>query len=482
MSREKGTFNFAANFELLKKGPLDAKMLVSEYADLTTGTTWQDNDSLIWLYDGAIVAVSNDPDSSKNGLYFLKDATNYNLTSSWEKLGAASGSTLNDVQNIGSGVGVFSGITGTTINLRSIIGSGNTDVSISGDSIIVNSVDSTALQDGVFRFDSNAQTFLPYTGITTVPSNIIYYTGTTCPCPTGNTRMALNARLTVTELRLSTGRTDVGSVSHEPGDLYWDDNDSTITLHQTDSVLQQIGQELFIRGKNNTAGTILNGTVVYVTGSDSGRATIEPARASETDVNIIPEVVGMVTEDIPAGDVGFVTTAGLVRDVNTSGFTEGDVVYLSPTNFGELTDVKPEFPDFAVEVGVVTVTGETDGVILVKIADVSNSSSNIRGVEIKNGGFTASTRSDVVFAVGSGTYYLPSNPIRGQQITFVDQDGDASSFIITINGNGNPINSKSDDSPPNYNAVINTDFGSMTLVYRGGTSPNYGWRIITNTP
>ena len=468
MSREKGTFNFAANFELLKKGPLDARMVVSAYSALTNSTTWEDSDSLVWLYDGAIVAVSNDPDFSKNGLYFLKDADNYNLTSSWEKLGAASGSTLNDVQNIGSGVGVFSGITGTTINLRSIVGSGNTNVALSGDSIIVNSIDSTALQDGILRFDTNQQTFQPYTAYT---SGFTFYTGTTCP--ENLDRLNLNAHLTVTALRLSTGCTALTGTTFLPGDLYWDTFDSTYSLQQTDEVKQQIGQELFVRAKNDTGGKIENGTVVYITGSDGGRPTIEPARASENDSEIIPEVVGMTTEDIPSGQIGFVTTAGLVRDVNTTGFTEGDAVYLSPSSFGGITNVKPEFPDFAVEIGVVTVTGETDGVILVKITDVSNSSSNIRGVEIKNGGFTASTRSDVVFAVGSGTYYLPPDPIRGQQITFVDQDGDASSFIITINGNGNPINSKSDDSPPNYNEVINKDFGSMTLIYRGEKSTNY---------
>ena len=40
MSRSKGTFNFAANFEGLLKAPIDARQLVNTYADLTNSTTW----------------------------------------------------------------------------------------------------------------------------------------------------------------------------------------------------------------------------------------------------------------------------------------------------------------------------------------------------------------------------------------------------------------------------------------------------------
>lgn len=415
--------------------------------------------------------------TGETNYYVLVDIDNVDNASGWEIFQAGS-SGLTEAQNIGGGIGIFSGTSGTTALFKSIIGSGDTTVSLSGDTIVVYSnTGSTTLNDGILRFDSGEQTFLPYDSYT---SGITFYTGMTCP--ENLDRLNLNAHLTVTALRLSTGCTALTGVTFQPGDIYWDTFDSTYSLQQTSNVKQQIGQELFIRVKNNTAGSIPNGTVVYINGSDSGRPTILPARASENDADIIPEVVGMTTETIPAGGIGFVTTAGLVRGINTTGFTEGGAVYLSTTAFGEITDVKPTFPDFPVEVGVVTQTGATDGVILVKITDVSTTRSNIRGVEIENGGFTASTRTDVVFAVGAGTYYLPPDPVRGQQITFVDQDGDASSFTITINGNGNPINSISTDPSPNYEAVINTDFGSMTLIYRGGTSPNYGWRVITNTP
>jgi predicted RecA/RadA family phage recombinase len=464
MSRERGTFNFAANFELLKKGPIDASQLVETYADLTNPATWEDSDSLIWLFDGKTVSVSNDSDPSKNGLYYLKDAVNYTSTSSWEKLGAQSGSTINDVQNIGSGVGVFSGITGTSILLRSIIGSGDTNVSLSGDSIVINSTDSTALQNGILKFDSNQQTYLPYSAYT---SGITFYTGTTCP--NNIDRLNLNARLTATAFRVSTGCTALTGLTFNPGDLYWDSENMTIALKQTNEVTQQIGQELFIRAKNSGASTIENGTVVYITGSDIGNPTINPARASENDGDKVTKVIGITTEDITAGDTGFVTTVGIVRDLNTTGFTAGDTVYLSTSAFGQLTTTKPVYPDYVIEIGVVTKIDSTNGQILVKVSNLSQIA-NIRGVEEKNAPFTASTRTDVISAVGSGTYYLPPSPLKGQEITVIDKDGDSETWNIIIDGNGKLINGDTQ-------AILNSNYGSMTFVYDGDN-----WFATTITP
>lgn len=87
MSRNKGTFNFAANYEPLIKAPLDARMIVGSYTDLILASTWEDSDSNIWLYDGALVVVANDPSA---GIYWLKDSTNYTSYSSWEMAGSGS--------------------------------------------------------------------------------------------------------------------------------------------------------------------------------------------------------------------------------------------------------------------------------------------------------------------------------------------------------------------------------------------------------
>ena len=116
MSRNLGTFNDAANFEMLVKAPLDAKQLVPTYADLTAPSSWTGSGT-VWLYDGAIVAVGADPIPANNGIYWLKDASTYTSTSSWVKaggtIGALTGAT-NGLRIFGSNVELGGSLTGDT--------------------------------------------------------------------------------------------------------------------------------------------------------------------------------------------------------------------------------------------------------------------------------------------------------------------------------------------------------------------------------
>lgn len=121
MARNKGTFPFSANFEVKAKAPLDARVKVDNLADLIDASIWKDSNNLTWLYNGLLVSVSNDNiSSSNNGVYFLKDETNYTNISSWEKLGS---STSDSSINIWNGLAK----TDSSIGLGGIL---NTDISI----------------------------------------------------------------------------------------------------------------------------------------------------------------------------------------------------------------------------------------------------------------------------------------------------------------------------------------------------------------
>jgi hypothetical protein len=86
MGRNKGTFNFAANFEVLTKAPLDARLVVDTKANLISPAIWQDPGTNVWLYKGIVVSVVSDPSTENNGLYFLTDETTYTNYSSWVKV------------------------------------------------------------------------------------------------------------------------------------------------------------------------------------------------------------------------------------------------------------------------------------------------------------------------------------------------------------------------------------------------------------
>lgn len=86
MARTKGTFNFAANYEVLAKAPLDARLVVDTKSNLISPVIWQDPNSNVWIYKGIVVSVVSDPSVENNGLYFLTDETTYTNYDSWLKL------------------------------------------------------------------------------------------------------------------------------------------------------------------------------------------------------------------------------------------------------------------------------------------------------------------------------------------------------------------------------------------------------------
>jgi len=83
MARDTGTFNIAANLEVLVRAPLDARAVAGKQSDLINPTTWADAQGNTWLYKGMIVSVASDPSILNNGLYFLKDETTYTDIDSW---------------------------------------------------------------------------------------------------------------------------------------------------------------------------------------------------------------------------------------------------------------------------------------------------------------------------------------------------------------------------------------------------------------
>lgn len=96
--RTKGTFNFASNFEVITKAPLDARLVVGTKSDLINPVAWRDINNNVWIYKGIVVSVVSDPSPSNNGLYFLIDDANYTDYNYWAKLNStidtdASGTT-----------------------------------------------------------------------------------------------------------------------------------------------------------------------------------------------------------------------------------------------------------------------------------------------------------------------------------------------------------------------------------------------------
>lgn len=176
----------------------------------------------------------------------------------------------------------------------------------------------------------------------------------------------------VDKLDFNTATTDTAGV----GQLVWNDQDGTLDLGlKGGNVKLQIGQENIVRVVNKTTPLIdlleSNYQVVVVTGATGQRLSVKLAKA-DSDANSAG-TLGLVTENIAKNQEGFITTVGLVRDINTTGslqgetWNDGDILYLSPTVFGGITNVKPIAPQHLVIIGYVEYAHANHGKIYVKI-------------------------------------------------------------------------------------------------------------------
>lgn len=114
---------------------------------------------------------------------------------------------------------------------------------------------------------------------------------------------------------------------------------------------------------NKTGDDLVNGQLVYISGAQGNRPTIALAKANS---HVTAHASGMLTEDIANNTNGFINLYGLVRNVNTLGYSSGDHLYLSADTAGDYTNVAPKAPNHRVRIGTIIDVNELEGVILTR--------------------------------------------------------------------------------------------------------------------
>jgi hypothetical protein len=233
------------------------------------------------------------------------------------------------------------------------------------------------------------------------------------------------------------------------GRMYWDEENGTISLGMHGGqVLQQIGLEQYYYIKNQSGATISNGRVVRAAGTlgASGRILGEYMIANGTIP--VKYALGVATEDIINGDEGYVTEFGLVRGINATGslygetWTEGTILYVSPTIAGGLTSVEPQSPNLKIEMAIV-INAASNGSIFVRpnrlpylydIQQVSYSAGTENNYDILQWSGNSWIKTNTPFFSGltantiSATTYQNVNAVTG---------GTYSNGTITLSGTGN---------------------------------------------
>jgi hypothetical protein len=242
---------------------------------------------------------------------------------------------------------------------------GDTDLRLDSDN--VNPLSTYNLLAGDFVVLKKANGFTWILTVLRRGSNGVPYTGATQDVDLG-------------EFGLLTGNiefdTTPTNIPTNAGSMVWNDSDGTIDLKlKGGNVTLQIGQESVLRVVNKTATNInlleSNYQAVRVTGAQGQRLKVDLAQAT-TDA-LSAETIGLVTETINNNQEGFITTGGLVRNINTTGslqsetWADGDILYLSATTAGQITKVKPSAPNHLIVIGYVVRAHATQGSIFVKV-------------------------------------------------------------------------------------------------------------------
>ena len=159
----------------------------------------------------------------------------------------------------------------------------------------------------------------------------------------------------VNKVNLSTDTSLVASA----GQITWNPNERTADIGLDNNVVLQVGQETVALVRNGTASSIPDGTVVMLTGSvgNSGRLVVAPYDGV-ADASLI---LGIATETIAAKADGFVTSYGKIRGIDTSMWSDGDVLY---TNGSGLATTPPAGLNMKI---AAVVHSHTNGTLMVRV-------------------------------------------------------------------------------------------------------------------
>jgi hypothetical protein len=259
------------------------------------------------------------------------------------------------------------------------------------------------------------------------------FTGGTVTGPT-------NFLSNVTMTSLSVGQiTDVNYINFDTtpnvpsptgGTLYFDSTENALSykpITPSNDVTVNLGQESLVRIYNDLGFQINNGQALHITGATAGSPTVSLAVGTGGDSKQF-QISGIATHDIPDSSYGFMTVFGVVRDLNLTGFTVGEQIYLSQTIPGGFSSYSGlSFTGRTCEVGhildnsasgklQVAILNEIEGTIITtqenNILAANNSSTGI----FEFSGLSISTPSGTTFNVGAVDGWIidnvtePANP------------------------------------------------------------------------
>ena len=146
--------------------------------------------------------------------------------------------------------------------------------------------------------------------------------------------------------------------------------DGSVTITGTTAIDLSVGvagstSNVILPIRNTTGATLTKGTAVYISGATGQISTVTKAIATSDATSA--QTLGLITADLANNSNGNVTLIGSITNIDTSAYTDGQQLYLSPTTAGTLTATKPYAPQHLVYVAIVEHAHPSQGKLFVKV-------------------------------------------------------------------------------------------------------------------
>jgi len=143
------------------------------------------------------------------------------------------------------------------------------------------------------------------------------------------------------------------------GNVYTKLDDGTVTNIVAKS------QKLTSTVRNETGSTIASFKAVYISGASANKALVTLAQANSESTS--SKTFGVTMASISTNNNGEVICVGLLEKVDTSAYTAGTQLWLSPTSAGGFVTTAPTAPNHSVFIGTVTYSHANNGKVEIRI-------------------------------------------------------------------------------------------------------------------
>lgn len=263
-----------------------------------------------------------------------------------------------------------------------------------------------------------------YLNTATTPQSLYNKQSGTWVQITGSTLYALaGANANITSLTGLTGGVSTAdyvdfdttySTTLTAGRLGWDGNNTLGLGMAGGNVVQHIGEDVYYYVK--ASATITKGQLCMFTGAVGASGVVTAAPAS--GVTNAQYIMGIAAEDIANNAFGLITWFGVLRNVNTAAFAEGDVLYYNSAVAGGMTNTFPTSGPIVL-VAAVTKSGSGSGSLQVRVSVTQRMTSGT-GITVTQGATGTALAIDSTVATLTGTQTLTNKTINAANNTITN--------------------------------------------------------------